>query len=105
MARGILKYLKKTIQPTTYYVKIIGESVNKLQYRKLLKFYGLDPKDFIKQNPDELYKESQNKGMLRAAQKVSKERLDKLKQEKLQRQNVLQERQQKMVREGVHCIA
>ena len=96
-AKGILKFLHKMIQPTTYYVQIIGESVNKIQYRKLLEFYNLDPKDFIKQDPNSLYADSSKRGALQAAQKISKERMEKLKLDKLNKKNVLQERQQKMV--------
>ena len=96
-AKGILKYFFKVIQPTTYYVQIIGQSVNKIQYRKLLEFYKLDPKDFMKQDPNSLYEESTRKGMLKAAQKVSQERMEKLKNDKLLRQNAVLERQRKMV--------
>lgn len=96
-AKGILKYFYKIIQPTTYYVQIIGQSVNKVMYRKLLEFYKLDPKDFMNQDPNSLYEESTKKGMLKAAQRVSQERIDKIKQSKLSKQNEFFERQQKMV--------
>lgn len=81
-SKGILKYLFKTIQPTTYFVQILNQSLNKIQFIKLLEIYQLNPKDFIKQDSQTLYENSHNKSMLNAAKKIAKERMEILKQKK-----------------------
>jgi hypothetical protein len=97
-AKGILKYLIKIIQPTSYLVQILSQSVNKIVYIKLLKFYKLDPKDFVKQDPDSLYEESVKKGLLKSAKKVSLEKFDLVKQGELAKKNEFLERQRRKVK-------
>lgn len=96
-AKGILKYLYKSIQPTTYFVEILSQNLNKIQYRKLLEFYKLDPKDFMAQDPNSLYEESTKQGLKNAAKKIAQERIDKLKEKKRMQEDTLLDKQKKMM--------
>ena len=96
-AKGILKYLYRYIQPTTYFVQILGQNVNKIQYRKLLEFYKLDPKDFVPQDPNSLYEDSNKNSVKNAARKLAQERIEKLKQQKRNKQDLMLERQKKIM--------
>ena len=97
ISKGILKHFYKVIQPTTYFVHLLGETLNKIQYRKILELYKLDPKDFVDQDPDSLYAESQKKGLYKASKQIAQERIDKLKLEKHSKQDILSEKHKKMV--------
>ena len=94
-AKGILKHFYKLIQPTTFYVQILGQNLNKIQYLKILELYKLDPKDFVVQDPDSLYSESHKKGLLKASKQVALERLGKLKLEKQGKHEALTDRQKR----------
>lgn len=54
IAKATLKYFLDTIHPKAFYIQFLASSINVTYYNKIMAIYELDPKDFIKVDPNSL---------------------------------------------------